>query len=104
MTGEDLDRARVGLFDADRRWATAHRTTPLAPDRFAALCRAQAAVMREQHAEYANVRAMLRKLVTAVTGRWDDDLPEVGQAMEALRQLRRVERYLLSQQHNQEVA
>jgi hypothetical protein len=104
MNGDDLDRARVALFDADRRWAIAHRATPLASDRFAALCRAQAAVMREQHTEYANVRAMLRKLVTAVTGRWDDDLPEVGQAMEALRQLRRVEQFLRSLQSDQEVA
>lgn len=104
MTGEDIDRARVALFDADRRWATAHRTTPLAADRLAALCRAQAAVMREQHAEYANVRAVLRKLVTAVTGEWHDDLPEVRQAMEAMRQLRLVRAHLLSQQHDQEVA
>lgn len=104
MTGEDLDRARVTLFDADRRWAIAHRTTPLAPDRFAALCRAQAAVMREQHTEHANVRTMLRKLVTAVTGEWHDDLPEVRQAMEALRQLRRVEQFLKSLNSEQEVA
>lgn len=104
MTGEDIDRARVALVDADRRWATAHRATPLPPDRLAALCRAQAVVMREQHAEHVNVRAMLRKLVTAVTGGWDDDLPEVGQAMEALRQLRRVEQFLRSLQSDQEVA
>jgi hypothetical protein len=104
MRVDELDRARIALFDADRCWATAHRTTPLASDRLAALCRAQAAVMREQHAEYANVRTVLRKLVTAVTGEWHDDLPEVRQAMEAMRQLRLVRAHLLSQQNNQEVA
>lgn len=104
MTGEDIDRARVALVDADRRWATAHRATPLPPDRLAALCRAQAAVMREQHAEHVNVRAMLRRLVTAITGEWDEDLPEVRQAMEAMRQLRLVRAHLLSQQNSQEVA
>ena len=104
MTLEQVDRWRVELVAADREWAIQHRTNPLPSDRMATLCRVLAAAQRDVDVETVNARTMLRRLVVAVTGEWADDLPPVGQAQEALRQLRKVEQFLKSLQVDQEVA
>lgn len=54
--------------------------------------------------ELANTRTLLGKLVRAITGTWDAKGCLGGQVTEALRQVRMVERYLLSLQPTEEEA
>lgn len=103
MTPEQAVRWEAALVRADRHWATAHRTNPLPPDRLVWLVHATATVQHQQELEHANTRALLARLVEAVAGRWDPHGDPAVQAQAALRELRRIEQYLLSL-HNEQGA
>lgn len=104
MTPEQAAHWHAELVRADRHWATAHRANPLPPDRLAWLLRAFSGAQRDLELEHANTRALIARLVEAVVGRWDPRGDVAVQAQTALRELRRIERYLLSLHNEQEVA
>lgn len=95
------------IVRADRRYAEDHLAKPLPPDRLDTLIRAVdanfgTAAVQELEVIAANTKALLGKLVTAVTGTWNPDRNVVRQVQDALRQLRQVEAHLLSQHEEQE--
>ncbi|MGB3443856.1 MAG: hypothetical protein WBA97_34395 [Actinophytocola sp.] len=96
------------LARADRKWAQQHMTHTLPADRLDALARDLHATvtvaMQDQQARSANERGCLARLLTAVNGVWDKAGDPGEQTAEALKQLRRVEQYLMSLNHGQEVA
>lgn len=96
MTPEQVTRWRAELVRADRNWATAHRANPLPPDRLAFLFRAMSGAQRELELEMANTRGCLARLIEAVTGRWRPNVAVGEQAVDALRQVHKVEQYLMS--------
>jgi hypothetical protein len=103
MTPEQSARWHAELVRADRHWATQHRANPLPSDRLLVLIRAMSGAQRDLELEMANTRGLLARLVEAVTGGWDPKGDVACQAQEALRELRRVEAFLLSL-HNEQGA
>lgn len=111
MTPELDTRLKIGLVmvQADRNWAVHHLANPLPADRIDVLVRAVessigATGVRDLEAQLATARGCLARLVEAVTGKWLPDKSPGAQAMEAIRQVHRVEAYLLSQQDEQGAA
>lgn len=96
------------LARADRQWAQQHMTHPLPPDRLDALARdlhaAVVVAVQDQQVRSANERGCLARLIEAINGVWDKAADPGAQTSEALRQLHRVEQYLMSLNHEQEVA
>lgn len=104
MTPEQTTHWQAELVRADRHWATAHRATPLPPDRLAWLFRIVAGMQRDLELEVANARGCLGRLVEAVTGEWDPRGDVGAQTQEAFRHVHQVEQYLMSLHNEQEVA
>lgn len=96
------------LARGDRIWAQQHMTHPLPADRLDALARELHATVvvavQDQRLRSANERGCLARLIEAVLGTWDPAVDPGAQTAEALKQVRRVEAYLVSLNHDQEVA
>ncbi len=96
---------RAVLERADRRWSLANDDEPIDAPRMDALVMAAERWFSEgPETAHANTRALLGRLLLAVTGEWDVDGDVPKQVSEALRQLRLVRAYLLSQNDAKGVA
>jgi hypothetical protein len=89
------------LVRADRRYAQEHLTNALPPDRMDTLIRAVdsnfgASAVGELELIAANSKALIGRLVEAVSGSWNPAGNVARQVVEALRQLRQVEAFLRS--------
>jgi hypothetical protein len=107
MTG----RINIGtvLIRADRAWAIDNAADALLPDHMNALIRAVeaqlgTAAMDEVHSELANTRALLGRLVRAVTDSWKPNGNHAEQVQEAVRQVNAVRAYLTGQEEEKGAA
>lgn len=99
MNGLDIN---LIVERADRAWALHEQADQSEPDRLAAIARSvrdhvHLHVMDNLEVELGSTRALLGRLVNAVTGDWDPDEPAAPQVNAAIRDLRAVEAYLTSE-------
>lgn len=93
------------LTRADQRWSVLNSDEMIDPPRMDALVTAlEQGLVNDLETELANVKALLARVVGVINDGWDPECAPASQVTEALRQLRAVRAYLLSQNQHKEVA
>ena len=93
------------LARADQRWAVLNNDELTDPPRMDALVVAlEQGLVNDLETELANVKALLARVVGVINDGWDPDVAPASQVAEALKQLRQVRAYLLSQNEHKGAA